>query len=185
MSSRSFNRRSTEIEDQAHTEAVHFFADQLAQYTASRGLVTRLERDIAKIALAALAASRNSSRANQIVTDDGSQWNKGVDLFENIFVCHRETAAETEFAVVERFSSGANEIWMRGRSAVEVLKTFAHDQRQALQIWTEDIAAQVKEFLAEKYPAHDMTRVAEDFLHRFARVETRSHQQSQSRSIRV
>lgn len=77
----------------------------------------------------------------------------------------------TEFAVIERFATGTNEIWTKGRNVIDVLKAFTHDQRQALQIWTEDMAVQVKEFLAEKYPGHDMTRIAENFLHRFTEAD--------------
>jgi hypothetical protein len=185
MSSYSFNRRPTEIEDQAHVEAVQHFAEQLKQFPASRDAVKRLERDIAKIALAILAASRRPLEANPIVTDDGSQWHNSVGLFDNVFVCHRQTINGPEYAVVERFPSGTNEIWNRGRNVVDVLKAFTHDQRQALQIWTEDTTAQLKEFLAEKYPGHDMSRVSESFLHRFTHAETQTHQQRQSRGIRV
>ena len=38
-----------------------------------------------------------------------------------------------------------------------------------MQLWTEDMNAQVNEFLTEKYPGKDMSRVAEQFLHRFTR----------------
>jgi hypothetical protein len=179
------SHRPTEIEDQAHGEAVQHFAEQLKQFPASRDAIKRLERDIAKIALAILATSRRPLEANPIVTDDGTQWRKGVELFDNVFVCYRQTTAGSEYAVVERFPSGANEIWNKGRNAVDVLKAFTHDQRQALQIWTEDITAQLKEFLAEKYPGHDLNRVAESFLRRFTDAETLTHQHRQSRGIRI
>lgn len=106
MSSRSFNHRPTEIEDQAHAEAVRYFAEQLNQFPASRDAVKRLERDIAKISLAILAASQRPLDANPIVTDDGTQWRKGVELFDNVFVCYRQTMTGSEYAVVERFPLG-------------------------------------------------------------------------------
>src|SRR5437868_2391055 len=124
MSSYSFNRPPTEIEDRAHGEAVQHFAEQLKQFPASRDAVKRLERDIAKIALAILGASRRPLEANPIVTDDGAKWDNSVGLFDNVFVCHRQTVNGPEYAVVERFPSGANEIWNRGRNAVDVLKAF-------------------------------------------------------------
>ena len=75
---------------------------------------------------------------------------------ENICLCHRPITGGAEYAVVEHFPArGTNEIWNRGWNAVEVLKAFAQEQRQALQVWTEDMTAQVKEFLAEKYPGQD------------------------------
>lgn len=171
MSSRSFNHHPTEIEDQAHLEVVQHFADQLKQFPVSRDHVNRMERDIAKIALATMAASGRPPQGEPIQADDGFLWHKSVELFDNVFVCHREIGNLTEFAVIERFPTGTNEIWNKGRNAVEVLKAFTHDQRQALQIWIEDMAAQVKEFLAEKYPGHDLTRTVENFLHRFTGAE--------------
>ncbi|HYT61103.1 MAG TPA: hypothetical protein VEL06_13090, partial [Haliangiales bacterium] len=181
------NRRPTEIEDQAHVEAVRHFAEPLKQFPTSRDAVKHLERDVAKTALAILAASQRPPQGNPLLTDDGSQWHKSVGLFGNIFVCHRPIANGKEYAVVEHFPvNDRNEICNRGRNAVEVLKAFTLDQRQALQIWTEDMTAQVKEFLAVKYPGQDMSRVADSFIHKFttqavAQKESRSQQQKHSR----
>jgi hypothetical protein len=87
---------------------------------------------------------------------------------ENIHLCHRTFSGEVEFAVVEHFpAQNTNEIWNQGHQAIEVLRVFAGEQRQALQVWTEDMEAQVKEFLAEKYPGQDMSRVEDGFIHRF------------------
>src|SRR5207302_8399744 len=115
-----------------------------------RDAVTHLARDVAMTALAVLAASHRPTQGNPLLTTDGSQWHESNHLFDNIFVCHRPLANGTEYAVVEHFpANGRNEICSRGRNAGEVLKAFTHDLRQALQIWTEDMTAQVKEFLAE------------------------------------
>ena len=185
------NQRPTEIEDKAHVEAVRHFADHLKQFPASRDAIKHLERDVAKTALDVLAASQRPPQGNPLLADDGSQWHESIHLFDNIFVCHRPTANGTEYAVVEHFpANGRNEICSRGRNAVEVLKAFTHDQRQALQIWTDDMTAQVKEFLAEKYPGQDMSRVADSFIHKFttqavAQKESRNHQQKHSRRIGV
>ena len=187
MSSRSLNHGSTEIEAQAHLEAVQHFADQLKQIPVSRERVNRMERDIAKIALATLAVSGRPPSGEPIRADDGFLWHKGVELFENVFVCHREIGNLTEFAVVERFQTGTNEIWTKGRNVVEVLKAFTHDQQQALHILIGDMAIQVKEFLAEKYPGHDLTRTAENFLHRFTEAELQNcppHQTHDSQRLR-
>ncbi|MGD0615434.1 MAG: hypothetical protein ABSA69_08365 [Verrucomicrobiota bacterium] len=172
------NRRPTEIEDQAHVQAVRHFAEHLKQFPISRGAISQLEGDLSKTALAAnMAASRPVSPGNSIQTDDGAQWHKSVDLFDHLFVCHRSTPTGTEYAVVEHFpANGRNEIWTRGHNAVEVLKRFTHDQRQALQVWTEDTAAQVKEFLAEKYPGQDMSRVADAFIHKLTTQEVSQQQ---------
>ena len=90
MSNPFEHRRPTELEDKAHAEAVRHFAEHLKQFPASREAVERLERDIAKIALAAnMAAARPTPQQNIILADDGAQWHKNVELMENIHLCHR------------------------------------------------------------------------------------------------
>jgi hypothetical protein len=172
------DRRPSDIEEKAHAETMRHFAEHLQQFPASQDAVKHLERKAAKTALAvSVAASRPPVEGNVILTDDGVQWRKSVDLFDNNFVCHRSSATETEYAVVEHFpANGRNEIWTTGRNAEEVLRAFAREERQALKTWTDDIAAQVREFLAEKYPGQDMSRVVDGFMRRFSQAV--SHQQT-------
>jgi hypothetical protein len=188
------HRRPTELEDKAHAEAVRHFAEHLKQFPASREAVERLERDVAKIALAAnTAASKPTPKENIIQADDGKQWHKSVDLMENILLCHRPISYGAEYAVVEHFPArGTNEILNRGWNTTEVVKQFAQQQRQALQLWTEDMTAQVKEFLSEKYPGQDLSRVADAFVHKCTTQAvsqkhslTHGHGQNQSRGMRV
>ena len=194
MSNRFDDRRPTKLEDQAHAEAVRHFAEHLKQFPVSRQAVERLERDIAKIALAAnMAAAKPTSQPNIIQADDGAQWHKSVDLMENIHFCHRPIAYGAEYAVVEHFPArGTHEIWNRGWNPGEVLKSFTQEQRQALHIWTEDMAAQVKEFLAQKFPGQDLTRVADAFIYKCTTQAvcpkptlTHSHEQNHSRGMRI
>jgi len=182
MSNPFEHRRPTELEDKAHAEAVRHFAEHLKQFPASREAVERLERDVAKIALAAnMAAARPTPQQNVIQADDGEQWRKDVDLMENIHFCHRPISYGAEYAVVEHFPArGTNEIWNRGWNAAEVLKVFTQEQRQALQVWTEDMTAQVQEFLAEKFPGQDLNRVADGFMHRFTHAASQRQTQSQA-----
>jgi hypothetical protein len=194
MSNPFEHRRPTELEDKAHAEAVRHFADHLNQFPANREAVERLERDIAKIALAAnLAAAKPTPQQNVILADDGAQWHKSVDLMENIHLCHRPISYAAEYAVVEHFPArGSNEIWNRGWNAGEVVKAFTQEQRQALQLWTEDMTAQVKEFLAEKFSGLDLSRVADAFVHKCTTQAvsqkhslTHGHEQNHGRSMRV
>ena len=194
MSNPFEHRRPTELEDKAHAEAVRHFAEHLKQFPASREAVERLERDADKIALAAnRAAAKPTPKEKVIQADDGRQWHKSIDLMGDIHFCHRPISYGAEYAVVEHFPArGANEIWNRGWNAVEVLKAFAQEQRQALQIWTDDVSAQVREFLSEKFPGQDLSRVADAFIHKCAtqavspkNTLTHGHQQNHSRGVRI
>ena len=188
------HRRPTELEDKAHAEAVRHFAEHLNQFPASREMVERLERDADKIALAAnRAATKPTPKENVIQADDGKQWHKSVDLMEDIHFCHRPISYGAEYAVVEHFPAhGTNEILNRGWNAGEVLKAFTQGLRQTLQVWTEDMTAQVKEFLSEKFPGQDLSRVADAFVHKCAtqavspkNTLTHGHQQNHSRGVRI
>jgi hypothetical protein len=181
MSNGFDDRRPTVLEEQAYAEASQHFAEHLKQFPVSREAVERLERNIAKTTLAAnMAASKPTPKENIVQVDGDGQWHKSVDLMDNICLCHRPITGGAEYAVVEHFPArGMNEIWNKGWNALEVLKAFAQEQRQALQVWTEDMTAQVKEFLVEKYPGHDLSRVTDGLMHRLA-THTTSHRQTQS-----
>ncbi|MGD0253505.1 MAG: hypothetical protein ABSC01_12515, partial [Verrucomicrobiota bacterium] len=57
-----------------------------------------------------------------------------------------------------------------GHDAREVLQTFAHDQRKVFKLWKDDVTAQVREHLEEKYPHQDMSIVVESFEIKLARA---------------
>jgi len=179
MNDNRFNDHTpTALEEQALAEAQQHFAGHLNQFPASRDAIRRLEENLSRTALAVnLTTSRTAPSRTRIQTHDGASWYKSVDLTDSVCACYRPTSAGTEFAVVERSPyCDAQDVVARGRNATEDLRTFAAKQRQALQLWTEDMTAQVNEFLTEKYPGKDMSRVAERFMHRFTRSV--SHEQT-------
>jgi hypothetical protein len=189
MSNRFDNFRLTTLEEQAYTEVIEHFAEHLQQFPVSREGVQRLERDLAKIALAANMATSKTTAGNSIFTEDGQPWHRSVDLLDNRYLCHRPITGSAEYAVVEHIPArGTHEIRNQGPNAVEVLKAFAQEQRQALEVWTEAMAAQVQQFLAEKYPGQNMSRVADSFMRRFTHAipqpPAQSHEQNHSRRIR-
>jgi hypothetical protein len=166
MSTNPFaNRRPTPLEDRAYAEARQHFAEHLNQYPASHDAMKKLERNLASTALAAnAAAAKSSPQGNPIQTGDGVQWYRAIDLFDNLRVLYRRALYAVEFAVMEQFPNGQHEIWNRGYNALDVLRAFVSEQRQALQTWTDDLKAQVAEFLAEKNPGEDMSRVTDAFV---------------------
>jgi len=186
MSNYQFNdRRPTPLEEQAHAEARTHFADHLKQFPASQAAVKKLEQNLATLASEMNMATAPSSSPDAVIQADDGEWHKSTGLFDNIVACHRRTAAGVEYAVVEQFPSGTNEVWAKGYNAIEVLRAFTTEDRHALQTWTEDMAAQVNEYLAEKYPGQDMSRVADGLMRRFTHAQRLNHQQSQSHRIRV
>jgi len=181
----------TALEEQAFAETRQHFAEHLNQFLESQGEIRRLEQDLSRMALAVnLRTSRTAPWRIRFQTDDGASWYASVELMRNCWACYRPTAAGTEFAVVEMPASvDSPEILAIGRSAIEVVRAFARDQRQALKLWTEDLAAQVNEFLTQKYPGQDISRVADGFMRRLTRSlslkETIAHEQKNGPRIRL
>jgi len=159
--------RHTVLEERAYAEAECLFAEYLKLFPVSREAVDRLERNLLKLALAAQLATSESAK-NIIQTDAGVFWHRDVELMDNIFLCHRPVAGRTEYAAVEHFlANGTNEIWNRGWEAIQVLKIFAKEQRQALEFGTKDMVARTMEFLAKKYSSQDLSCLTSSFNRQF------------------
>jgi hypothetical protein len=185
----NYYQRPTPLHEQANTEAMQHFAEHLKQFKANCGGLHSIEANLSVTANDASKAALQSS-GRTIQTDDGAQWLHAVDLTEVTSVCHRCTAAGLEFAIVEclPLKSGEKKVVLNsGHDAREVLQAFMRDQRQVLNLWKEDVKAQVREHLEEKYPHQDMGIVVESFEIKMARAisETRAVTQSQSRGVRI
>ena len=185
----NYYERPTPLQEQAYTEARQHFAELLKQFKANCDAVHNIECNLPATASDTFRAALQSS-GRVIQTDDGTQWHQAVDLTKTISVCHRPTAAGLEFAVVERLplkSGEMKDVLNSGHDASEVLQTFARDQRQVLYLWKNDVTAQIREHLEEKYPRQDMNIVVESFDIKLARDISRRETlaQNHSRGIRV
>jgi hypothetical protein len=76
-----------------------------------------------------------------------------------------------------------------GWKAVEVLKTLVQEQRPALQVWTEDLAPQVRGFPMETHPGQDMARATSNFMRQLTRAvsepATQALDQKPGRGMRI
>jgi hypothetical protein len=170
MGNRFDHRRLTTLEEQAYTEASEHFAQHLRQFSATCLAIERLERDLAKIAVAANIAASKTSLGDSTLTDLGPPWRKSVDLMDNFYLCHRADPGGTEHAIAERLPAlGRSEIRSHGRNAVELLQQFVQEQRRVLEAWGQEMNAPLQEFLAQKYPGQDLSRVTSSFMLHFTR----------------
>jgi hypothetical protein len=165
------------------------FAEHLKQFKANCDALQNIERNLSMMANDASRAALQSS-GRIIQTDAGAQWQHAVDLTGITSICHRHTGAGIEFAIVECLplkSVEMKDILNSGHDVREVLQAFVRDQRQVLRVWKDDVNAQVKEHLAEKYPQQDMNIVAGSFEIKMARSlsQTYVNTQSQSRGVRI
>lgn len=185
----NYYQRPTPLHEEANIEEIQHFAEHLKQFKANCGALHKIEASLPVMANDASKAALQSS-GRIIQTDDGSQWQHAVDLTGITSVCHRRTAAGFEFAIVECLplkDVEMKDVLNSGHDAHEVLQAFVRDQRQVLRVWKDDVNAQVKEHLAEKYPHQDMNIVAESFEIKMARSisQTYVNTQSQSRGVRI
>jgi hypothetical protein len=179
----------TALQESANAEAMITFQEHTNQFRGVCDALRDIESNLPVIANDALKAAFHSP-GRLILTDDGTQWRHGIDLSKITSVCHRRTAAGLEFAVVEclPLSSGKmKSVLNSGRDVQEVLQAFMRDQRQVLNLWKDDLKAQVKEHLDQKFPHQDMGIVVESFEIKLARAisKTTVNTQSQSRGMRI
>ncbi|HEX3716818.1 MAG TPA: hypothetical protein VH595_02520 [Verrucomicrobiae bacterium] len=166
-SNSSKDRRLSEMEEQAYAEIRQRFAEQMEESSAVHSAIQRLEQDLTKHTGNVLrqVVSRTAKPENLVETDDGQQWQRSVDLTDDCYLCYCTTGHRADFAVVERSSLvGTSEVLTRNRTALAALQDFAAVQRQTLRIWAEDMAAQISEYLTEKYPGQNMSRVVNGFM---------------------
>ena len=185
----NYYERPTPLQEQANAEAMQHFAEHLKQFKANCDALQNIERNVPMTANDASRAALQSS-GRIIQTDDGAQWQHAIDLTNITCVCHRRKAAGLEFATVECLplkDVEMKDVLNSGHDAREVLQAFVRDQRQVLRVWKDDVNAQVKEHLAEKYPHQDMNIVAESFEIKMARSisQTNANTQSQSCGVRI
>ena len=185
----NYYERPTPLQEQANTEAMQHFAEHLKQFKVNCDALQNIERNLSMTANDASRAALQSS-GRIIRTDDGTQWQHAVDLTEITCICHRRTAAGLEFAIVECLplnSVEMKDVLNNGHDTREVLQAFVRDQRQVLRVWKDDVNAQVKEHLAEKYPHQDMNIVAESFEIKMSRSisQANANTQGQSRGVRI
>ena|ERR1022692_3424464 len=181
--------RPTALQEQAYTEARQYFAEHLKQYKANCDAIHNIECNLSVTANDAFRAALQSS-GHIIQTDDGTQWQHAVDLTKITSVCHRHTSAGLEFAVVECLplkSGELREVLNSGHASRETLQAFVRDQHLVFKVWKDDLIAQVREHLAEKYPHQDTSIVVESFDIKLARdiSQKPTLAQNQSRGVRI
>jgi len=183
------NKRPTELQESAATETKIAFAEHLNQFNGFCAALHNLERNLETTGNDAFKAALLSP-GRMVKTDDGAEWQHDLELMKDISICHRRIADEMEFAVVESvpFPSGeTKDVLNSGHNVREMLQTFAHDQRQVLRLWKDDVTAQIREHLEQKYPGHDINIVVESFEYKMSRAlaQRPAQAQNQSRGVRI
>lgn len=185
-----YNERPTQLEETANAEAMTVFAELMKHFKAHCKGVHNVEANLTTLGNTAFKAALDSS-GRTVETYGDTKWQHGVDLMENVSICHRRIGRDFEFAVVEfvpmKSGETKNLLMNSDHSVRELLQTFVHDERQLLSIWKNDIVEEVKEHLAEKYPNQDMSIVAGSFEIKLARYisEKQTLAQNHSRGVRI
>lgn len=182
-------QRPAELHEKANAEAMIVFAEHTSQFKGVCDALREIESNLSMMGNDALKAALLSP-GRVIQTGDGTQWQHDLDLTKITSICHRRTATGVEFAVIECLplkSGEVKDVLNSGHNVRDVLQAFMRDQRQVLNLWKDDVKAQVREHLEKNYPRQDMDIVVESFEIKMARAisETRAVAQSQSRGLRI
>jgi hypothetical protein len=185
----NYNHIPTAQEERVAAETNAVFAKQMKHFKDSCNAICEIESNLRTIGNEAFRVALLSP-GRTIQTDDGAEWRHDLDLSQITSICHRRTAAGLEFAIVESLSlpnGEQKEVLNSGHNVRNVLREFIRDQRQVLNLWKEDVKAQVSEHLAEYYPHQNMSVVVDSFEIKMdmAIAESKSLAQSQSRGIRI
>ncbi|HEU6448490.1 MAG TPA: hypothetical protein VFV23_08640 [Verrucomicrobiae bacterium] len=183
------NHILTGQEERIAVETNAVFAEQMKHFKNSCDEIHGIESNLTTIGNEAFRTALLSP-GRTIQTDDGTEWRHDFDLSKITSICHRRIAGKIEFAVIECLSlptGEAKEVLNSGHNVRDVLREFIRDQKQILNLWKDDVKAQVSEHLIENYPHQDMSYVVESFEAKMERVisERQSLAQNRSRGMRV
>jgi len=177
-------------EAQALTRFV-LVSEHFRQFSQAQSAVQNLEKNTRRLAQEADQDGGREAQ-NHVQGDDGNQWCMGPELEEKVNLTHRSTAEGMEFAVIERLdmkSGTSYNVSAQGNDAATVLRAFTRDESRVLHLWSDDVAVQATERLAEKYPGQDLSRLAESITNRLtnARLDRQTIRQAetQKRSRRI
>lgn len=176
-------------EERIIAETNVIFAEQMKHFKNSCDAIHDIENSLTAIGNEAFRAALLSP-GRTVQADDGTEWQHDFDLSKITSICHRRVAGKIEFAIIECLSlptCETKEVLNIGHNIRDVLREFIRDQKQILNLWKDDVKAQVSEHLAENYPHQDMSQVVESFEAKMERVisERQSLAQNRSRGMRV
>jgi hypothetical protein len=137
---------------------------------------------------------------------DKSPWELCMPLMQldcnEVLLCKRVCEHGNEYAVIDRSSvasaytkaNGPTDILRTGDNPRQVLHEFIRGERETLQLMVNDITANVRLFIAEKFPYQDLRRVVNEIT-RMCRsvarlgfsesIEAGTHTHHRQRSVRV
>ena len=177
--------RLTGLEEQAYRDTISNFAGHLNQFPVSQKAISKLEQNLTTTALTLNCAVAGESSRDIVMTSNDGKWHKSIMLFDNIGACHRRDGMHVEYAVVEQLPNGENEVWAKGPNAAELLKLFVSEERQTMKVWNDDLVAQVKEFLGQRFPGQDMTNVSERVIRSVSQADNLNQQADRRRGMKI
>jgi len=104
-------------------------------------------------------------------TDRQSPWQICASLLRldnnEVLLCKRIAEHGIEYAVIDRLSAasvyakanGPHDLLRTGNDPHRVLRDYLHGERQSLELMTNDITANVRLLVAERFPEQDLSRV--------------------------
>jgi hypothetical protein len=174
-----YSGRLTDFEFLAYNTVFTSVEEDFKQLSAVTDSLTDLERSFPRVLEASEGAVGGFS---EVVPDQtGKQWSVVAPLLklrrtETLF-CKRVVEGENEFAVVERLdpnsplakAQGVWQLQMTSNDPRLLLQDFIEGERQASQLYAQDIVGISREAIEEKFPDRDLSRVIKAIAQRCAK----------------
>ena len=192
--------RLTDTEFLAYNTAFSVVENDFKNFSAMSKSLLNVESSLGPLAHGNASLNGHSE---QIETPNGLQWTLVAPLMSfsrgDIVLCKRDVVGGHEFAVVERLPADSALASAQGRFEVQhvgadphaLLRDFVNENRSTLQMYADDIVAQARETIEEKYPGCDMSRVLDAVSDRCTRqfttkqAEKATQAQKENMGVRV
>lgn len=180
-----YSARLTDAEFLAYNSVFSAVEEDFKELSTVANALAEAERSFAQFVDPATAL--REAPAEVVEVQGGSEWEvikPLVNLRGSEMLWCKECGGNADaFAIVERLdpdsplarAQGACSVQMTGRDAQALLRSFLHEQRQALGLYAKDIVAEALERIAEKYPGQDMDRVVKAVEARCAKKMSSEH----------
>lgn len=163
-----YSGRLTDAEFLAYNSVFTGVEDDFKELSTVASALAEVEKSFTQLVNAASEARQTEPH---MVEAAGAKWEVIKPLLKvggsEMLWCKRCVHGAEDYGIVERLDAdsplaraqGACSLQMTGLDAQTLLRSFLHEQREALGLFAIDIVADAQEKTAEKYPGQNMDRV--------------------------
>jgi len=187
--------RLTASEFQAYGEAFAVVEDQIRAFTEAASALADVDKQLPQISapLMSKVLEPTQSLESEELRDAGWQVRRSLhkSAKSELLLCSRDAERNREFAVIERFdpnlpyarANGSCEVQLSSNDPRLLLQDYVEQEKQLIQLFRNDLVAQVEEVLSQRYPDQNLSRVVKALAARCNAAEAVDQAQGRSQTI--